>query len=450
MRYGDAVPEAGLLLTDLYQLAMLDSYWRREMVETAVFEFFVRSLPPDRGFLVAAGLEQVVAFLETLQASPEDLSWIERSGRFDRTFLRRIEALRFTGDVDAMPEGTPFFADEPMVRVTASLPEAQLIESRLINLLHFETLIASKAARCVLAAAGKHLVDFGLRRAHGAEAGLLAARASWVGGFDGTATVLANARFGVPVYGSMAHSYLLAHDSEEQAFADFARDRPREVTFLLDTWDTERAAETVVRLAPALARDGIRVHGVRLDSGDLGEHARRVRRILDAGGLRDVTILASGNLDEYAVARLVARGDPIDGFGIGTRLDTSADAPYLDCAYKLQEYAGVPRRKHSEGKTTWPGGRQVFRSFDAGTTMTRDVVTVIDDAQPGAALLTPVLRQGRRVGAVPTATEARANTLACLATLPAGCRRLTAPEPYPVTISPRLRALAAEVDARVP
>jgi nicotinate phosphoribosyltransferase len=440
--------ETSLLLTDLYQLTMLDSYFRRGMRETAVFEFFTRSLPPQRGFLVAAGLEQVVTYLEELHATPEDLAWVAGCGRFDDAFVRHLAGLRFTGDLDAMPEGTPFFPDEPIVRVTAPLPEAQLVETRLVNLLHFQTSIASKAARCVLAAPGKLLVDFGLRRAHGAEAGLLAARAGWIGGLDGTATVLANARFGVPVYGTMAHSYVLAHDSEEEAFADFARDRPDDVVLLLDTWDTERAAETVVRLAPALAREGIRIRGVRLDSGDLAAHARRVRRILDGGGLGGVTIFASGNLDEHAVAALVAAAAPIDGFGIGTRLDTSADVPYLDCAYKLQEYGGVARRKRSEGKATWPGRRQVFRHYDATGAMVRDVVSVAHDPLPGEPLLRPVLRGGRRTTSLPATAAARAHTLAQLARLPAGVRRLDAPDPYPVEIAPALRALAAEVDSR--
>src|SRR5262249_18005393 len=358
--------------------------------------FSVRSLPRCRGFLIAAGLEQAVTYLEELGATPEDLAWVEGCGRFDGAFVQQLAALRFTGDVDAMPEGTPFFADEPIRAVEAPLPEAQLVESRLVYLLHFQTLVASKAARCRLAAPDRLLVDFGLRRAHGAEAGLLAARASWVGGLDGTATALANVRFGVPVYGTMAHAYVLAHDREEQAFADFARDRPGNVVLLLDTWDTERAAQTVVRLAPALAREGLRVHGVRLDSGDLGEQARRVRRVLDAGGLQTVTIFVSGNLDEYAVAALVAAGAPIDGFGIGTRLDTSADVPYLDCAYKLAEYAGLPRRKRSQDKATWPGRREVYRRHATDGRAAGDVVTLARDPQPGEALLRPVLRPRRR------------------------------------------------------
>ena len=447
-RDGMTTAESSLLLTDLYQLTMLDSYWRRGMVETAVFEFFARSLPPARGFLVAAGLEQAVTYLEDLRATPDELAWVAASGRFDDAFVERLGVLRFRGDVDAMPEGTPFFADEPILRVTAPLPEAQLVESRLVNLLHLQTLIASQAARCRIAASGALLVDFGLRRAHGAEAGLLAARAAWIAGFDGTATVLANARFGVPLYGTMAHSYVLAHASEEEAFAAFARDRPGDVVLLLDTWDTERAAATVVRLAPVLAREGIRVHAVRLDSGDLADHARRVRRILDAGGLQGVTIFASGNLDEDAVAALLAARAPIDGFGIGTRLGASADVPSIDCVYKLQEYAGVARRKRSEGKATWPGRRQVFRRYDGDGRAAGDVVTLAGDSPRGEPLLRPVLRDGRRVEALPTAAEARAYARTQLQRLPGGVRTLDPADRYPVEIAPALRRLAADVDAR--
>jgi len=442
------VAENSLLLTDLYQLTMLDSYWRRGMVQPAVFECHVRALPPRCGFLVAAGLEQAVAYLETLRANPAELEWLAGTGRFDRDFVDRLATLRFTGDVDAMPEGTPFFADEPILRVTAPLPEAQLVESRLLNLLHLQTLVATQAARCRLAAPDRLLVDFGLRRSHGAEAGLLAARAAWIAGFDATATVLAGTRFGVPLAGTMAHSYVLAHEREEEAFADFARDRPQDAVLLLDTWDTERAAATVVRLAPALACDGIQIRGVRLDSGDLRAHARRVRGTLDAGGLTDVRIFASGDLDDAGVAALMASGAPIDGFGIGTRLGASPAMPSLEMVYKLQEYAGRPRRKRSEGKATWPGRRQVFRHVGGDGRAARDVVTVAGDPQDGRPLLEPVLRGGRRIGEVAGAAAARAYARAQIAALPPGVLVLDDPERYPVEFAPALRALAATFDAR--
>ena len=442
-------PGPSPLLTDLYQLTMLDSYFQRGMEAPAVFEFFVRELPRDRGFLVAAGLEQALEYLEGLCLAPEELEWVARSGRFSTGFASHLERLRFTGDVDAMAEGTVFFPHEPILRVTAPLPQAQLVETRLVNLLHFQTLIASKAVRCVLAAPGKVLVDFGLRRAHGAEAGLLAARAGYLAGLSGSATVLAGLRFGVPVYGTMAHSYVLAHDDEATAFADFARDQAQNVVLLLDTYDTEAAADKVVALGRALRDEGIAVRGVRIDSGDLAQHARKVRRILDAGDLRDTTIFASGNLDEYAVRDLLAAGAPIDGFGVGTRLDTSADGPYLDCAYKLEEYAGKARRKRSEGKATWPGRKQVYRRYAAGRAR-GDVVTLVDDPRDGEALLGPVMSAGRRLAPAPSLETSRAHAAAQVAALPNGMRRLEAPQAYPVEIAPALRALAALLDAQPP
>jgi nicotinate phosphoribosyltransferase len=359
-------PEYSALLTDLYQLTMLQGYWQHEMHETAVFEFFVRKLPTQRNFLLAAGLEQAITYLEELAFSSVEIEWLTATQRFQPAFVRWLENLHFTGDVDAMPEGTVFFADEPILRVTAPLPQAQLVETRIINLLNFQTVVASKAARAVLVAQEKALVDFGLRRAHGAEARLMAARASYIAGFSATSNVLAGQRFNIPISGTMAHSFVQAHDDEISAFARFAEANPGNVVLLIDTYETEAAAEKVVRLAPKLKQLGIDIQGVRIDSGDLGPHARKVRAILDEAGLREVRIFASGNLDEYFLRDLIEGNGPIDAFGVGTRVDTSCDAPYLDCAYKLQEYAGQPRRKRSEGKTTWPGRKQVYRSFDRG------------------------------------------------------------------------------------
>src|SRR5690606_17665962 len=353
------------LLTDLYQLTMIEAYLEDNQTETAAFELFVRRLPDTRGFLMAAGLEQALAFLEGLRFSPAELAWLTASGRFSRRTIDWLADLRFTGDVDALPEGAVFFQDEPILRVVAPLPVAQLVESRLMNILHFQSLVASKAARMVLTAPGKPLVDFGLRRAHGSEAGVFAARASYIAGFAGSATALAGALWAIPVYGTMAHSFVQAYADEARAFEVFARARPGHLTLLLDTYDTEAAARKVVALAPRLRARGQRIEGVRLDSGDLADLARSVRRILDAGGLGDVTIFASGGLDETELQAFVRAGAPIDGYGIGTSLTTSSDAPALDCAYKLQEYAGVPRRKLSAGKATWPGRKQVWRSVDA-------------------------------------------------------------------------------------
>ena len=428
------------LLTDLYELTMLQAYYERGMTDTAVFELFVRKLPAGRNFLVAAGLEQALDFIEGLRFGDEELAWIERSGLFRPSFVGHLAKFRFTGDVHAMPEGTVFFPNEPFLRVTAPFPEAQLLETRVLNLMHFETLIASKAARCRMAAGGKHLIDFGLRRAHGAEAGLLAARASYLAGFDGSSTVLAAPRFGIPVFGTMAHSFVQAHESERAAFEAFASVFPENAVLLIDTYDTVEGARRAVEAGRSFP-----IKGVRLDSGDLDSLSREVRRILDAGGLKDAIIFASGNLDELRVAELVSAGAPIDSFGIGTSLVTSSDHPALDAVYKLQEYAGRARRKRSAGKATWPGRKQVFRRYDAGGRFAGDLVSLESDFQPGEALLVPVMERGRPLPA-PRLSHVREQTLAQLARLPDSLRSLGPAAPYSVEISTSVRALAGRVD----
>jgi nicotinate phosphoribosyltransferase len=417
------------------------------MEETAVFEFFVRKLPAQRNFLVAAGLEQALTFLENVRLTAEELDWLAKQPGFRPAFVRHLEKLHFTGDVHAMAEGTIFFPNEPILRVTAPIAQAQLVESRLINLLHFQTLIASKAVRSVLMAPTKLLVDFGLRRAHGAEAGLLAARASYLAGFAGSATVLAAPLFGVPIFGTMAHSFVQAHDDESIAFDHFAHALPDNVILLIDTYDTEIAAEKVVRLAPKLARDGIKIKGVRLDSGDLADHAFKVRKILDDGGLRHVTIFASGSVDEYVLERLMQKQAPIDGYGIGTHMDTSADAPYLDCAYKLVEYAGKARRKRSEGKVLWPGRKQVFRRYDDHGRMCADMLSLEGDRIEGETLIETVMKQGRRLAPPVPLAQSRQRALGELKRLPETLRSLARGSEYPVTVSEALRQLAQEVDA---
>ena len=435
------------LLTDLYQLNMMAAYLEHGLTGTAVFELFVRKLPSRRSFLMAAGLEQALQFLETVSFTPGNLDEIRGLGQFSESFLAYLRSFRFSGDVDAMREGTVFFPDEPILRVTAPLPEAQFVETRLVNLLHFQTVVASKAARMVLAAPGKPLIDYGFRRAHGDEAGLLAARASYIAGFSGTATVAAGIEFGIPVYGTMAHSFIQAHDNETRAFEHFAHSHPRGLVLLIDTYDTERAAGRVVALAPRLAAQGITIAGVRIDSGDLGEHARRVRRILDDGGLPAVKIVASGGLDEDALLALSRAGAPIDSYGVGTSLTTASDAPALDCAYKLQEYAGTARRKRSEGKATWPGRKQVWRRYDEGGRLGRDLVSLAKDRQEGEALLCPAMRGGQCLSDNPDLAAARNHAKDQLARLPEPLARLE-PYTYPVEIGASLRELAAELDRR--
>ncbi len=439
-----------LLLTDLYQLTMLQGYFEQGMEETAVFELFCRDLPADRGFYVAAGLAQLVEFLERARFTAEEIGWLNGSGKFSRAFVDWLTDWRFTGDLDAMPEGTVCFPLEPLVRVTAPMPQAQLIESRLINILHFQTLIASKSARCVIAAPNKLLVDFGMRRAHGAEAALYAARASYIAGFAGTATVLADARWAIPSFGTMAHSFIEAHADEAEAFEHFAHAQPGNVVLLIDTYDTEAGAEKVAALAPHLAEQGIRIKAVRLDSGDLSAHAARVREIFDRAGLQSIGIFSSGGLDEHEVAELCSQSAPIDGFGIGSKLDTSADAPYLDCAYKLQEYAGLARRKRSEGKASWPGRKQVYRRSGADGTLTGDLLTLESDGAEGEPLIRPVMRAGKRIAPEEGLEEIRNRFAAQLRTLPSGVKALREPDPYPVEVSAALRRLAAEVDRRLP
>jgi len=440
-------PLASPLLTDLYQLTMLQTYFAAGMRDTAVFELFVRKLPDNRNFMLAAGLDQALEFLEGMRFGDEELAWVEQSGLFKPDFAGHLAGLRFTGDVHAMPEGTVFFPDEPVLRVVAPMPEAQLVESRLLNLVHFSSVVATKAARSVLVAPGKLLVDFGLRRAHGAEAGLLAARSAYIAGYAGTATVLAGAIYGIPLFGTMAHSFVEAHDDEAGAFIDFARAFPGSTVFLVDTYDTLEGVRKVAALAPKLKREGIAVKGVRLDSGNLAALAKQARAILDAAGLRDSTVFASGNLDEYRMAELLAAGAPIDGFGVGTSLVIAADAPSLDAVYKLQEYAGRPRRKRSAGKATWPGRKQVYRHYARGGGLDHDVVALEDDAQPGEPLLAQVMKGGRRVAGAESLAAMRERAARSLAALPAPIGALdTAPRPYRVEIAPRLRALAEELD----
>ncbi len=441
------LPTTSPLTTDLYELNMVQAYLDRGEDKEAVFEFFVRRLPVRRGFILAAGLEDALGYLETLRFSPAELTWLKSTGRFRDNLIDFLAKFQFTGDVHAIPEGTVCFPNEPLIRITAPLPIAQLVELRLINILHYQTLIASKAARMVLAAGGKALSDFGLRTAHGAEAGLFSARASYIAGFVGAANVLAGERYGIPVVGTMAHSFVQTHDSEIQAFEDFARARPDGVILLIDTYDTEEGARKVVRLAPKLKADGIAIRGVRIDSGDLIEMSKKVRRILDDGGCKDVVILVSGGVQEDLLMAMKAQGAPIDGCGIGINLDASIDAPWLDCAYKLQEYAGKPKRKLSEGKATWPGRKQVWRKASADGRIAGDILSIEGDSHDGETLIVQVMRGGKRVKPAETLEAIRERAMRELARLPEPLRQLEAGATYPVTVADKLKQLAAQADA---
>ena len=437
---------ASPLLTDLYQLTMLDAYYRLGMEQPAVFEFFVRRLPHARNYLVAAGLEQVLDYLENLRFGAEELEWLASTKRFSPELLARLRDFRFSGEVYAMHEGTVFFGSEPLLRVVAPLPEAQLVESRIVNLLQYQTLVASKAARCRLAAPQKQLVDFGMRRSHGAEAGCLCSRASYIGGFDATATVQASRQFGIPLAGTMAHSFVQAHEMEVEAFRRFAECHPQNVVLLIDTYDTGRGARRAAQLAKQLRPHGIVVNAVRIDSGDLAVEARRVRDILDGQGEPDIQIVASAGLDEYAIAALEAAQVPIDTYCVGTRLAVSEDAPSLDCAYKLQQYAGRLCRKRSEWKETWPGERQVYRQYDPQGFIARDILCCAREVHEGSPLMHRVMVDGRRMGHSPSLLEVRRYCREQLATVPDALRTLEHVAYSPAKVSALQHALVAEMD----
>ena len=441
-----SAPAAAPLLTDLYELTMLDAYYRLGMEKSAVFEFSVRRLPHARNFLVAAGLEQVLDYLENLRFGSEELEWLASTKRFSREFLARLADFRFAGEVYAMREGAVFFGSEPVLRVVAPLPQAQLVESRIVNLLQYQILVASKAARCRLAAPGKQLVDFGMRRAHGAEAASLCSRASYIAGFDATSTLEASRKFGIPVAGTMAHSFIQAHEMEIEAFQNFAECNPQNVVLLIDTYDTARGARRAAQVAKQLRTRGIAVKAVRIDSGDLAAEARRVRDILDSHGETEIQIVVSAGLDEYAIAAMEGQQAPIDTYCVGTRLAVSEDAPSLDCVYKLQEYAGTPCRKRSQWKETWPGERQVYRQYDPRNFIARDVLCCAREVYEGTPLLHRVMCGGRRMAHSPALQDVRSYCKEQLASVPETLRTLEHVAYSPAKVSDLQHALAAETD----
>jgi len=443
--------ETGALLTDLYELHMMQSYHALGMQGTAVFDMAVRKLPEGRNFLVAAGIEQVIDYLTGLRFTDEDLGWLDNTGKFSSAFVRWLADFRFTGCLDALPEGTVFFGDEHVLRVTAPIAEAQLVESRIINLMQLPILVASKAVRCVLAAQGREVIDFGLRRAHGAEAAVLGARACFLAGYSATATVQAGQRFDIPLAGTLAHAFIQAHDSEEQAFAAAARTCPGGCALLVDTYDVPRALDRVARLALHLREKGEgRIDAVRIDSGDLAAQSRLARGVLDQAGLGDVRIIVSGDLDEHRIATLVGEGAPIDAFGVGTQVITSADAPCLDCAYKLAEYEGRPRRKRSAGRQSWPGRKQLYRCRDDDGAIVHDTIGLECEAVQGCPLLEPMMRDGKRVCPDATLAHLRQTLRTQLASLSPELLGLGPARALPVHISTGLRALVEEVDRHFP
>lgn len=440
--------ESSPLITDIYQLTMAKIYHEHNMHDWAVFEFFFRKLPKQRQFLLNVGLEQVIEFLENFQFSQQELDFLSHDERFDDDFINYLSQLQFSGHINAIAEGSIVFPNEPILQVIAPLPEAQLIESRLINLMQYPMMVASKAIRCREVAPEKILIDFGMRRAHGSEAALLSARANYIAGFDGTSTVMAKARYDIPLYGTMAHAFIQAHDSEEEAFRRFAYSLPNNTIFLIDTYNIAEGARTVIRLAPELQQHGITIKGVRIDSNHLGEQSQMVRNLLDEAGLTHVKILCSGDLDEYKVAELVNNDYPIDGMGIGTKLDTCHDMPFLNCAYKLQEYAGSPRCKYSAFKQTYPGKKQVYRYYDNNGQMSYDTVTLADDMdQSGQALLQPVMKNGQRCHDAPSLDILRQRVNQQIKQLPAIYKQITPrQQDYLVKLSQSLNDLAQQIN----
>jgi nicotinate phosphoribosyltransferase len=432
------------LLTDLYELTMLQAYWREGMLDEAVFTLFVRRLPPSRNYLLVCGLDDALRYLERVRFDRDALDFLAGLGHFRPEFLEWLAAFRFTGDVYAVPEGTPVFADEPILEVVAPLPEAQLAETFVMNQVHFQTVIASKAARIVQAAEGRAVVDFGLRRMHGADAGIKAARACYVAGAAATSNVLAGRLYGVPVAGTMAHSYVQAHDRELDAFRSFAALYPTTI-LLVDTYDSIEGVKRVIALARELG-DAFQVRGVRLDSGDLAALAFEARALLDEAGLSRVEIFASGGLDEHVIAGAVQRGAPISAFGVGSSMAVAQDAPALDIAYKLAAYGGTGRLKLSPGKGILPGQKQVFRREDGGIAA-GDVIARWGEALPGRPLLVRVMERGARLPAGgATVEQARVRARSELERLPDRLRALApADPPYPVTLSDALAGFRRRV-----
>jgi len=420
------------LFTDLYELTMAQAYAAEHMDGTAVFELTFRKMPANRNYIVAVGIGDVLEFLANFHFEDEELNYVRQTGDFTEEFLSRLKDLRFTGDVYALPEGTLVFPNEPIVQVIAPIIEAQLMETYVLNQIHFQSLAAAKAARVVEAARGRSVVDFGSRRAHGTDAAVKVARATYLAGGAGTSNVLAGLMYGIPVFGTMAHSYIQAHDREAASFETFAAIYPN-TTLLVDTYDTLAGVRKVVDLSRKLG-DRFRVRAVRLDSGDLGALAKESRKLLDEASLQHVTIFASSSLDEYEIQKLVNSGAPIDAFGVGTKLAVMEDASHLDMAYKLVEYGGKGRLKLSTSKVLHPGRKQVFRLVENGR-MIGDVIGRFDEPPPGEPLLQAVMRRG-----VPTTRidlgESRCRFQRALARLPNQLRAIEPSRvPYPVTFS---------------
>lgn len=438
------------LFTDLYELTMAQAFYQQEMFAPATFSLFIRSYPPNRGYFVSAGLEDVLEYLETLNFGSDSLEYLRSTGIFTNDFLAFLGDLRFTGSVRAIPEGRLYFANEPVLEITAPIIESQIVETFILNQINFQTLLATKASRCVRAAQGRHLADFASRRTHGADAALKMARCSYMAGFQSTSNVLAAELYGIPPSGTMAHSFVSSFPSEKEAFRAYVRSFPNRTILLLDTYDTIEGARHAVEIAQEMEAAGHRLVAVRLDSGDFADLSRRVRQLLDEAGLDYVKILASGGLDEYEVEGLVQGGAPIDMFGVGTKVGVSDDAPWSDMAYKLVDYDHRPVMKLSEGKAYLPGGKQVFRFRDPQGNLSGDIIGRVNETPTGGEpLLSKVMEGGRRTTGSPPLKEIRKTLEDELAQLADPHRLLRSPAHYPVKMSDALQELGAQVKQEV-
>jgi nicotinate phosphoribosyltransferase len=433
------------LFTDLYELTMCASYFDNKKFEPATFDLFIRRLPENRSYLLFAGLEQILLFLKSVKFTEEHLAYLQKRG-FNGQFLNYLRNFKFTGDVWAVPEGTLAFPCEPLIRVTAPIIEAQLVETFLLNTVNLQTMIATKASRVVNAAKGKPIIEFGLRREHGIDAGMKVARCSYIAGCQGTSNVLAGLKYGIPIFGTMAHSFVMSFEREIDAFRAFARTFPNKSTLLIDTYDDIAGAEKAAVVARELERMGCKLGGVRIDSGDLAEISKKVRALLDKKGLRYVNIFASGDLDEYRIAELLSRGAEINSFGVGTKMGTSADKPYVDVIYKLCETMSEsgtfsPIMKLSEGKATLPGRKQVFRLKDRKGNYAKDMIALADEKREGEPLLVKVMENGKITYDLPSLGEIRATASENLSRLPKKYKKLKDAPTYPVELSRALEAL---------
>ncbi|NIO49469.1 MAG: nicotinate phosphoribosyltransferase [Candidatus Aminicenantes bacterium] len=439
------------LLTDLYELTMAASYFDHEMFEPATFSLFIRNYPPHRRYFVSAGLEDVLSYLQDLKFTPEDLEYLEETELFNPEFLSYLERFRFRGDVYAIPEGRLFFVNEPLLEVTASLIEAQIVETFIINITNFQSMIATKASRCIHAAWPRKLVDFSLRRTHGADAGLKVARASFIGGFIGTSNVLAGKIYGIPIFGTMAHSFITSFEDEIEAFRAFARTFPEDTVLLVDTYDTLSGTRIAAEVGKEMALEGMEIKGVRLDSGDIARLSKEVRGILRKEGFAETTIFASGGFDEYKIKSVLDRGGDIDSFGVGTKMGVSADAPYFDMAYKMVQYAGRPVLKLSPEKMTLASDKQVFRFTTTKGKLLSDVIGLRDDIlEEGEPLLKKVMSSGEITAELPSLSQIQESFLDEFSLLDKRYKSIEKQgKEYPVGLSPRLKSLQDQIIRRL-